>query len=201
MKKNISDIFIIVVVAAIVLFFFYFLLGTNIKETNDISYYQALSGEIAGPKALSVDGNDYVYCPYDLPKLADFGAYSESKFYHVATRYSIFYSNIYVLVLKYDNIDIYSSQKENLDFRYKYKTDLIDSLEKEDASPSFGMDSFAFQSVEGGQYPKEMLFIGCADNSYEIALIYYYDQDLDSIPGDLPAFLKEERGWNEVIEK
>ena len=60
---------------------------------------------------------------------------------------------------------------------------------------------YRFRCVEGGYYPKEMLCIGTRERDYEIAILYFYDMDLDYVHPDMAAFLRDDTCWNEVVGK
>lgn len=171
------------------------------KETNDISYYQALSGEIEGECALKILGRGYVYCPYDLPTMSEMGNYQNYRFNYTTKQEGIIFNgDAYILIFNYGEIE-YLSAKERLQQRYIIKTDGIEGEGETTLPPQFQMDGFSFQAIDGGYYPKEMLFIGTSDNSREIALIYYYDQDLDYISPSLEVFFNEESGWKSLMGK
>ena len=48
---------------------------------------------------------------------------------------------------------------------------------------------------------KEMLFVGTSDETGEIAYIYFYDSDLDSVSRGAAALLRECTGWDKVMGK
>ena len=186
---------VIAVILLFIAFFCYLMFGTNIKQTDDVSYYQALAGESGEEKTLKILGAScYVYCPYDLPWLSEMGAYTDCRFDYTAKRCGIFNSSAYSLILSYDEAE-YSAVKEQLEARYTYRTENIAGEDGPAVSPDFVMDGFSFRSVDGGDYPKEMFFIGVCDERAEVALIYFYDQDLDYISPSLTQFLQEESGW------
>lgn len=195
-KKNV--ILITVIVVPVALFWGmvgWFLLGCRVKQTDDISYYQALSGEKPGKVALRISGFDEVQCPYDLPQLGDLEPYEQVRFHHMAKRVSIFCSHAYTLVVSFDQAH-YAAQKADLVGKYTFCPPESDEIM---SGYAYKMDGFEIRAVEGGEYPHEMLFIGCNDDRREIAVVYYYDLDLDEVTQPLGKFLTEETGWEQVI--
>ncbi len=173
---------------------------TAMKETDDISYYRALSGEIEGECALEVLGGGYVYCPYDLPTLSEMGGYQDYRFQYTAKQEGVFRGDAYTLIFRYGEME-YLSVKEQLQLRYIVKTDGIEGEDETTVPPRFQMNGLSFQAIDGGDYPKEMFFIGTSDKRKEISIVYYYNQDLDSVPQSLAEFLQEESGWNSMMEQ
>ena len=169
--------------------------GKHVKQSDDLSYYQALSGETEGKASLSIFGSDYVECPYELPKLTELEDYQSVRFNHMAKRIWFFSSRSYVLVVSYDDYH-YATQKAALEDKYTFCTPGQDEIM---TGYAYSMDGFDIQAVEGGWFPKEMLFLGFNDQNREIAIVYYYDQDLDYIDDPLGKFLTEETGWCRVI--
>lgn len=175
----------------------YTLFGSATKSTSDISYYLAMTGDGEGHAALSFLGERAaINCPYDMPTQADLDACQSYRFDYTAKRVSIFESHAYILVCKYSD-DSYTTQKESVNGKYQQFTGEIPgdgtTLENE-----FELDGFSFSAIEGGNYPKRMLFIGCSDSTNEIAYIYFYDMDLDYISGSMPEFILEDTGWGRM---
>ena len=175
----------------------YTLFGSATKSTSDISYYLAMTGEGEGHAALSfLGGRAEISCPYDMPTQADLDACQSYRFDYTAKRVSIFESHAYILVCKYSD-DSYTTQKESVNGKYQQFTGEIPgdgtTLENE-----FELDGFSFSAVEGGNYPKRMLFIGCSDSTNEIAYIYFCDTDLDYISESVSEFILEDTGWGRM---
>ena len=185
----------IAIVAVIAVLGNWLLFGTHVKQSGDISYYQALSGEIQGKASLPVMGSDHVECPYQLPKLSELESCQAVRFDHMAKRMLFFTSRSYVLVVSFDDAG-YTAQKAAFEDEYTFCPP-----EQDDVMSGYtcSMDGFDIRAVEGGWYPKEMLFLGFNDQTREIAIVYYGNQDLDYIDEPLGKFLTEETGWNNLI--
>lgn len=178
----------------------FILFGTNTYKTEDIAYYRAISGETDGPNSLAILGEqiDIPESPYELPYLADLEPYEDCRFNYTARRVSVFESHAYILIVQYDEAT-YLEKKEQLETQFTWLTEQIPG-EEEGMNPQFAMDHFTFRAVEGGWYPKEMLFIGTAETNCEIAYIYFYDMDLDYVSPTIEQFLEKETGWNQVVK-
>lgn len=193
-----------IVVAGVIIVVFlglpaYILFGVTVKDTDDVSYYQVLSGEKAGEVAIPVFGAAYVECPYELPKLSELEPYKDYRFNHMAKRMSLFQSDAYVLVVSF-NEEHYEAQKTALAGKYAYCTAQSQGFAEGDISEyQYELDGFALRAVEGGRYPKEMLFIGTCDQRQEIVIVYFYNQDLDYMEDPLGKFLENETGWRKVV--
>jgi len=178
--------------------FFSFVFGSDTKGTEDIAYYQALTGELDGPNSINLLGDQVnIPCPYDLPKISELGNFVDYRFRYQAYRVSLFQADSHILIAEYEPEE-YAEAKAGLD--YAWRTEGIKG-ETEDFPPVFSLNGFEFRAVEGGYYPKEMFFVGTCDETEEIAYIYFYDQDLDFISPDMAEFLIKESGWREVIGK
>lgn len=178
----------------------FIMFGSNTYETEDIAYYRAISGETDGPNSLAILGEqiDIPECPYELPYLSELMPYEDYRFHYTARRVSFFESHAYILIVQYEEA-MYWEKKALLEAEFTWLTELIVG-EEEGVSPEFVLDGFAFRAVEGGWYPKEMLFIGTSDESCEIAYVYFYDADLDYVSPTVDAFLIDETGWCEVVK-
>ena len=169
------------------------------RSTDNIVFYRTISGEIEGENSLKRWGDAYhVPCDYTLPQLPELMPYASFRFDHTVTEYSLFHSYSYSLVLKYDAQD-YPDKKAWLETVYPSLEEGIpgDELSYE---PEFELDGFWFRSIEGDFYPKNMLFIGYSDSRQEIAIIFFFDQDLDYMDTPPGNFLCENTGWNKVVE-
>ena len=172
----------------------------DVKVTEDISYYQALSGEIEGPNSLPILGEQVdIYCPYEMPKLSALEPYEELRFAYQARRVIVFQSHSYILHLRYDAAG-YEAQMAAFEEAYDWESELIPG-ETEGVAPDFALDGYRFRCVEGGYYPKEMLCIGTREEDHEIVILYFYYQDLDFVGPDMAAFLRDETCWSEVVGK
>lgn len=181
--------------------FVYGFFGVNTYETQDIAYYQAISGELNAPNSLPILGEqiDIPPCPYELPYISELENYGDYDFHYMARRYGIFNAHAYILVVSYPQMN-YLLEKDALNTRYIWLTDKVRG-ESEGISPKFNLDGFLFQAVEGGYYPKEMLLIGTSDENCQIAYIYFWDQDLDYIAPSFDAFVLEETGWDKLMQQ
>ena len=189
---------VLLVAAIIVGLFFFLVFGGNAKVTEDISYYQALSGEIEGPASLPILGERLeIYCPYALPKLSELEPHEELRFAYQARRMIVFESHSYILRLRYDAA-WYEAQMAAFEEAYDWEAELIPG-ETEGVAPDFALDGYRFRCVEGGHYPKEMLCIGAREEDHEIVILYFYDMDLDFVSPDMAAFLRDETCWSEVV--
>lgn len=192
---KICGILFLAVVLLYAVGFAYVLFGTNTKSTEDISYYQALSGETDGLDMMPVFSEEFdMPCPYDLPALSELGPYLDYRFNYTAKRESVFQSHAYILILSYD-VEEYNARKEVLETQYTYLQEIDKGV-----SGQYNMSGFTIRAVEGGDYPNEMLFVAISDTRQEIGYIYYYDQDLDYIDDPLGKFLAENTGWNGITE-
>lgn len=175
--------------------------GADTKTTDDLSFYRVLSGEAEGVDMMPVFGTTEfdIPCPYDLPLLEELEPCKDVRFNYTAKRESLFQSHAYILIVSYDK-EQYEDQEAALSAKYTFCTD--DSEGFSDGTMSghtYETDDFIFQAVEGGEYPKEMFLLGLSDTRQEVAVIYFYDQDLDYIDVPLGKFLDNETGWNEIV--
>ena len=181
----------------------YFLFGVDRRHSDDIAYYQALSGEIDGPTNIGyTEGGRNVSCPYDLPLLSELEPCEGYRFSHddyttiIATDYT------YILIVSYDE-ENYQARKIALDTQYTYRTELIPGLEEDDRiTPDFEMDGFSFRAVDqvGVSYPKKMLFVGTSDEKQEIAYIYCDNYDLGYISDSVEAHVQEVSRWKKLVK-
>ena len=203
MKKalKIGCLVIILGIVAIVGIFGFVLFGSNTKSTEDVAYYRALSGETDGPDMMQIFVSEFdMPCPYDLPQLSGLGSYADIRFNYSAIRESVFQSHAYTLIVEYDD-NTYEVQKLALQEKYTYCTEQSQGFaDGKMTEHKYIMDAFEIHAVEGGRYPAEMLFIGYSDSRKEIAIIYFYDQDLDYIDDPLGKFITENTGWRKVVK-
>lgn len=195
----ICGIVLLVGALAVAGFFLMFMFGTNTYQTDDIAYYQALSGETDGPNSLPILGEqiDIPDSPYELPNLSDLEPYEDYRFNYTARRVSFFEAHAYTLIVEYGTA--YAEKKAALDSQFIWLSDPIPDG-ADGASPEFEMDGFSFRAAEGGWYPKEMLYIGISDERKEIAYIYIYDLDLDYVSPTVKDHLIKETGWSKVVK-
>lgn len=198
MKK--ASVICIVGLVLLVVLVLFTLFGVGSRTTRDISYYQALTGEVEGEAALWIyPCGSHVECPYDLPRLSELGDYQNLRFVHNAKRIGVFSHHSYVLVAEYEGRE-YEAQKRAMEERYTWCTEENEAfLEGDMTEFQYTMDDFLIRAVDGGWYPHEMLFVGCSDSRQEIAIVYYYDQDLDYIDDSLGKFIDENTGWSKVV--
>ena len=174
--------------------------GCSAKSSGDLSYYRALSGESDGADMMSVFGDEFdMPCPYSLPLLSELEPYRNTRFDYTAKSELFFQSHAYVLIVEYDEAT-YPVQKAALEGKYAFCTEQSQGFSNGDMTePSYTMDEFEIRAVEGGDYPKEMLLLGFSDTKQEVAIIYFYDQDLDYIDDPLGKFIGEYTGWDKVV--
>ena len=105
------------------------------------------------------------------------------------------------MILEY-SADHYALQKSMLEQKYAYCAAASSCVEAGiDVSRDgiiYKMGDFDLRAVEGDNYPKEMLFIGTSDTRQEIAIVYFYDPDLDHVSTPIGKFLDEYTGWSKV---
>lgn len=202
--KNSNKIFRIVTctVSLIVILFCvvgaFALFGSSTKSTDDISYYLAMTGEREGYASLPFLGSHaQIDCPYSLPTQAELEACESYRFDYTAKRASIFESHAYTMICKYSK-EGYMAQKDMVNGKYKPYTGDIPGGGNTTLDKEFELDGFSFTAVEGGDYPKRMLFVGCSDSTNEIAYIYFYDTDLDYISGTILEFIQYDTGWGRM---
>lgn len=191
MKKFLSGMLIVLVMLCVS--------GCTAKSTDELSYYRALSGESGGEDMMPVFGDAFdMPCPYSLPLLAELEPYRNIRFDYTAKRELFFQSHAYVLIAEYDKT-AYETQKAALEERYTFCTEQSQGIsEGKMTELAYTVDEFEIRAVEGGDYPKQMLFIGFSDIKQEVAIIYFYDQDLDYIDDPLGKFIEENTGWGKV---
>lgn len=172
----------------------------NTKTTDDLSYYRALSGESGGADMMPIFGSEFdMPCPYQIPLLSELEPYRDIRFDYSAKRELFFQSHAYVLIAEYDKTT-YAVQKAALEGRYTYCTEQSQGISAGEMTEfAYTMDEFEIRAVEGGDYPKEMLFIGFSDTKQEVAIVYFYDQDLDYIDEPLGKFIEANTGWEKVV--
>ena len=195
MKKGTKFWITAALVVALVAGSSYIAVGTTRKSTDNTDYYRAVAGEIEGHTALPVLGQRMeVSCPFDLPVLAELEAEAVCRFDYTVYRVGIFENHAYILIAAYDTG--YTAAASALDGAYNWMEE-----ETVGITPEFQLDGFRFRTVEGENYPHEMLFVGNSDDTGEIAYIYFYDQDLDIVPQGAAALLRDCSGWNKVAGK
>ncbi len=141
--------------------------------------------------------NDIVESVDVLPELDELGNYDDLYFKHFHDRMLFWLSDAYTLKVSYDNQN-YNKEKELLSQKFIYQTDTLKYIENE-KEPHFQYDGFEFNVLDVNEYdlmyPKKLVFVGFSDKKQEIAYVYYYNFDLDSINTSFGEFLKGECGW------
>lgn len=201
-KRILSGLSIAFVVCFIgfAVYFVYVLFGTNEKSTQDIAYYRAVSGQTDGAEMIPVFVDEFdIPCPYDLPLLEELEPYVNYRFDYTAIRESVFESHAYTLIVSYDAYE-YSEKTDELMTEFVSYEGVIPG-NGEEIQTQFEMDGFKFRAIDGGYYPKQMMFIGLSDTGSEIAVIYFFDDDLDYIEPSLSEFLKEYTGWKKLMQE
>ncbi len=123
-----------------------------------------------------------------MPKSENLGEYEAAEFRHFhKERLLGFDSDAYTLIVKY-NEEEYEKEKYEIDTEYI-------------GFKKFELDNFDFTLVESNQLnsiniPKEMLFVGISNSTYEIAYVYFYDDDFDYMDKNYAEFLIKDCGWN-----
>ena len=202
MKKK----FLIVAIALVVVMglFWAVFLGMilfyhNEKSTDDIHYYRAISGETEGEKSLRLLGEAYdVPCDIDLPKMDELMPYTSYRFDHTVVAYSMFSSYSYSLIVNYEAQD-YAEKKAWLTNTYSTWEESVPGDETP-LEAEFELDGFSFRLIDDGYCPKSMMFVGTCDARQEIAIIYFYDIDLDYISPSMQEFLSQDTGWKNVMD-
>ena len=118
-----------------------------------------------------------------MPALEYLPEYSNIEYRYTQETIFIFKSNSVALVVEYDD-QTYESEKEKLQENYtfsnlKNSSDVID--ETTNPLDEFSINSYAFQVIEGDEFPKSFGMIGTSDEKQRIAYLYYYDSDLNTI--------------------
>jgi hypothetical protein len=205
--KRVLCVVIALVLVGIIGYFgliLYVLLGSNVKSSDNIAYYQVLSGEQDGSDMISVLNEEFdMPCPFNLPHLSELEPYTHYRFDYTAVRESVFQTHSYILILSYD-AETYPQIKDMLAQEYTYLTDTFPgSEETKRHQPEFQLDGFAFRAAQAGERDfadvQHMLFVGTRDDRGEIAIIYTHNQDLDFISTSLGSYISEETGWKRVI--
>ena len=201
LSEKIGDLIMFLLYGGLILFMGIFLYsccgGTFYAQTEDIAYYQALSGETEGKNALTLMGKQQIPVTYDLPMLDELEPCAERRFLHTA-KVNLFRTDTYTLICRYDEQE-YLEKKQWAESAYLAWREPLGGSMNEEILPEFEMDGFSFRVVEGGFLTREMLFLGTSDEKREIAWIYFYDFDLDAVNPRLDEFLKEETGRNKVV--
>lgn len=180
----------------------YAIFGSNAVDTADISYYQALTGELDGENLKPLLGQRIYKTYLELPTLTELEPHTGQRFNLTVRRYGIFRSHSAVLIVGYSD-ERYIEEKAKLSQKYSYLSEKITGGGVVyDHTPEFEMDGFDFRAIEvtPNLYPKTMLFVGVSEARKEIAYIYFQDEDLDYISPSLQVFLAEETGWDKVVQ-
>lgn len=134
-----------------------------------------------------------------LPYVSEMGNYSEIKYKHINRDYFVFESNAYTITVTYSSID-YERQKELLKKQFVFQENFNEFDSDRYRRTSFDVDNYDFNIVSfdeyGMLYPCEILFIGFNDVENSIAVIFYFDQDLDYISESFEEFLFYDCAWN-----
>lgn len=120
-----------------------------------------------------------------MPNLAEIGEYNVVEYFSRKDE-TIFPEYSMQLVVKYDE-DIYLKEKERLKTAYTY----LDKAQEADGNKdvytipveefSYAGFSFKVATFEDTVYPKNFGMIGVSDEKFEIAYLWIYAPDLDSI--------------------
>lgn len=134
-----------------------------------------------------------------LPKIDDLGKYSDIEFKYYRKNMLMFFSDAYILKVSYDAGD-YQKEKDKFLQNYVYEIETLSDYGGYDKEASFEMDTYSFKMLsyknyELQSYPHDMVFIGFSDEKNEIAIVHYFNSDLDYIDSSFPEFLEKECGW------
>lgn len=135
--------------------------------------------------------NDSLNDDFDFEKFGEYKNISNYKYHSMA----IFSQEAYTTILKYDE-ENYINEKTNIEKNYEFYSG---SVEDEEAEPLFSYEGFDFKVGISEWYPKELHLIGTKGETCEIAHVYFYDYDLDSIT-DFGDFLNDYCGWRYVVK-
>ena len=134
----------------------YAMFGSNTADTDDISYYRALTGEIDGASLTPILGQSAYKTFLDLPALTELESYIDYRFNFTVRRYGLFRSHSAILVVIYSD-EGYTEEKMKLSQKYTYLSEKIwGGGVVCDHSPVFSMDNFGFHAIEVApdNYPK-----------------------------------------------
>ena len=134
-----------------------------------------------------------------LPEIEDLGEYKDIKFKYYRKNMLMFFSDAYIIRVSY-NAENYEKEKDKFLQNYVFETETLYDDGGYGKEPSFEMDTFGFKVISSSNYellpyPHDIIFIGFSDEKNEIAIVHYYDFDLDYIDSSFPEFLEEECGW------
>ncbi len=136
-----------------------------------------------------------------VPKIDELGKYNNMEFKYYRQNMLMFFSNAYILKVSYD-AENYQKEKEDFLKNYVYETENLNDYGGYGSSnePNFEMDTYSFKVLSSNEYglqsyPHHIVFIGTSDEKYEIAIVCYFNSDLDYINSSFPEFIKEECGW------
>ena len=136
-----------------------------------------------------------------VPKIDELGKYNDIEFKYYRKNMLMFFSDAYILKVSYD-AENYQKEKEDFLKNYVYETENLIDYYGDGCSnePNFEMDTYSFKVLSSREYglqsyPHDIVFIGTSDEKHEIAIVYYFNSDLDYIDSSFPEFIKEECGW------
>ncbi len=200
-KKRNGCLIVFIVFIALIALLLWLAVCPHTKRSIDIDLYRALSGEISGPNALDLNLHlEGVPCPYDLPQLGELEPYEDYRYQYTLMYQAIFAWDAHCLIVSYDEAQ-YAVQKAALEDRYLFHdAETIQAYDGDMPWYEDTADGFQFRVVQGGYYPKEMFFLGFGDEKQEIAIVYFYDIDLDYVDDPLAEFLKENTGWERIVK-
>lgn len=139
-----------------------------------------------------------------MPTEDELGEYDEAEFYRSTRKLVIFIEECDTLICRYDE-EAYYREKANVEKRLSFEHDIIrGKYDEKGHEPVIALEGFNISFLEFNEYPalsypSQMVFVGFNDESYEIAYICYYDQDMDMI-SDTERFILESCGWKYMID-
>lgn len=134
-----------------------------------------------------------------MPVFAQLGQPANVEYYRSFSYAFIFFWEADGLICSYTQED-YEIQKARLDTAYTFQTETITD-DHSSYEPVVNIDGYQFRMLSckeyGLFYPKNIVLIGCSDETNEIVYLEFYDSDLDYITS-LEDFIRNECGWKYI---
>ncbi|MBQ3110957.1 MAG: hypothetical protein IJC69_07440 [Clostridia bacterium] len=116
-----------------------------------------------------------------MPKLEALGNYENAELRYFRYNWVLGSADTYTLIVKY-------APEE-------YKREKLETNSEHSSLAYFEFDGFNFRVVDTNYHPKRQFYTATSDSTYEIAYIFYYDDDIDYIDVSYQEFLLRECGW------
>ena len=134
-----------------------------------------------------------------MPDLAELGKPTNIEYYRLQSWFFIFSCEADGLICSYTPED-YEIQKARLDTEYTFQTEpIIDDFSNYE--PMVDIDGYQFRMLSSKEYnlyyPKNVVLVGCSDDTNEIVYLEFFDIDLDYITS-LKDFIMDECGWKYI---